>query len=628
VNALAAKPLPGEPVRVALVGAPNSGKTTLFNAFTGARAQVGNFAGVTVTRREGRIESEGREVRLLDLPGTYSLEPESAAEAIVHDLLAGTFPGEDRPDALLLVVDATTLPRSLGLVAQALQLDIPILLVLTMIDEVQARGMHLDVMKLSRMLGIPVLGVVGHRGVGVQQLRQALAHPERWWRPREIPPADDPVERFAWVDRVVAAVTSRREGLDARTERVDRVLLHPVGGLAVFAVTMVALFQSIFTLAVPLMDAIDGLFGLLGRFSARVLPPGLLTDFWIDGVLTGLGAVLVFLPQIVILFALIHFLEDVGYLARAAFVVDRVMGWAGLQGRSFVPLLSCFACAVPGILSARTIPSPRDRLSTILVAPFMPCSARLPVYTLLIAAFIPAVSVGGVLSLQALVMLGLYVLGSFTALASAALLNRTMLRGTPARFYMELPPYRMPTIKLLAAQVWSSARAFLERAGTIILAVALIFWVLLTFPRMEAVPGLDATQQTQAQLEQSVAGTMGQTLEPVIEPLGFDWRIGVGLVASFAAREVIIATLAQTYAVGDGDFDGLRAALRRDSVFSVATALSLLVFFVFALQCTSTIAVMGRETGSWQWPTLAFFYMLALAYAGSFVTYQLARMLV
>jgi ferrous iron transport protein B len=350
-------------------------------------------------------------------------------------------------------------------------------------------------------------------------------------------------------------------------------------------------------------------------------------------VIAGVGAVLVFLPQIVILFTLIHLLEDVGYMARAAFVVDRVMGWAGLQGRCFVSLLSSYACAVPGILAARTIQSPRDRLATILVAPFMTCSARLPVYTLLIAAFVPATLVVGPIGLQALVMVGLYLLGASTALASAALLRSTLLRGTPSSFSMELPPYRLPTLRLLATQVWGSARAFIKRAGTIILAVSIALWVLLSFPRVPADPSLEPAQQARVQLEASAGARLGRAIEPLIAPLGFDWRIGVGLVASLAAREVIVATLAQIYAIGDADdFEGLRSALARDAgagtrPLGLPGALALLVFFVFALQCTSTIVVMARETGSWRWPALAFGYMLALAWSASFVTYRLATSL-
>jgi ferrous iron transport protein B len=617
---------PEAPLRVALVGSPNSGKTTLFNALTGARAKTANFPGVTVERREGRLTGSPRRVAVLDLPGTNSMRAETPDERVVDDVLNGQLAGEELPDALLLVVDATTLRRSLGLVTQVLQRRIPTVLVVTMIDEIRARSGELDLDLLGRILGIPVLGVVGHRGIGLAELSRALERPESWSRPSILPPSDDPDDRFAWVDAVADRIGVTNATRDRRTDRFDRVLLHPVWGIAIFALTMVFLFQSIFTWAVPAMDAIEMAFGALARGSRATLPPGILTDLWTDGIVAGVGSVLIFIPQIAILFTLIHFLEDVGYMARAAFVVDRVMGWVGLQGRCFVSLLSSYACAIPGIMATRTIPSTRDRIATILVAPFMTCSARLPVYTLLIAAFIPAQSLFGPIGLQGLVMLGLYLLGAFTAFGSAWLLNSTLLRGTPSSFHMELPPYRLPTLKLLAAQVWGSVSAFLRRAGTIILAASLILWVLLSFPRAPVDPGLDPAAQAQVQLEGSAAARVGRAIEPAIEPLGFDWRIGVGLVAALAAREVIVTTLAQIYAVADpDDFDGLRAELLSDPAFGVATALSLLVFFVFALQCTSTIVVMARETGSWRWPALAFAYMLALAYTASFVTFQTAR---
>jgi ferrous iron transport protein B len=617
---------PEAPLRVALVGSPNSGKTTLFNALTGARAKTANFPGVTVERREGRLAGTPRRVAVLDLPGTYSMRAETPDERVVEDVLNGQLTGEELPDALLLVVDGTTLRRSLGLVTQVLQRRIPTVLAVTMIDEVRARSGELNLDLLGRILGIPVIGVVGHRGIGLEELGRALERPEGWSRPSILPPSDDPDDRFAWVDAVAERVGATSTTRDRRTDRFDRVLLHPFWGIAVFALTMVFLFQSIFTWAVPAMDVIETAFGALARSSRELLPPGILTDLWTDGILAGVGSVLIFIPQIAILFTLIHFLEDVGYMARAAFVVDRVMGWVGLQGRCFVSLLSSYACAIPGIMATRTIPSTRDRVATILVAPFMTCSARLPVYTLLIAAFIPAQSLFGPIGLQGLVMLGLYLLGALTAFGSAWLLNSTLLRGTPSSFHMELPPYRLPTLKLLAAQVWGSVSAFLRRAGTIILAASLVLWVLLAFPRTPVDPSLEPEAQAQAQLEGSAAALVGRTLEPVIEPLGFDWRIGVGLVAALAAREVIVTTLAQIYAVADpDDFEGLRAELLSDPAFGVATALSLLVFFVFALQCTSTIVVMARETGSWRWPAFAFSYMLALAYTASFLTFQTAR---
>ena len=624
----AAAAAPPDALHVALLGSPNSGKTTLFNALTGARAKVGNYPGVTVERREGVLRGVTRAVRLLDLPGTYSLEPETPDETVVCDVVAGREPGEPDPDALVVVVDGTTLPRSLGLVVQALHTRRPLVLVVTMVDELRARGRQLDLARLARILGVPVLGVVGHRGVGLAELRERIVRPEDWPRPAVLPPLEDHAERFAWVDRVAREVGATDLPRDRRTERIDRLLLHPLIGVGVFAAVMVLLFQSIFAWALPAMEWIDGAFGALGRTSRAVLGPGLLTDLWTDGVLAGVGSVLIFLPQIVILFALIHFLEDVGYMARAAFVVDRVMGWVGLQGRCFVSLLSSYACAIPGIMSTRTITSPRDRLATILVAPFMTCSARLPVYTLLIAAFVPARAVWGPLGQQGLVMLGLYLLGATTALLSAALLHSTLLRGEISTFYLELPPYRVPTLRLLASQVWSSARKFVRRAGTMILAASLVIWVLLSFPRIAVDPARSPEAQAQAQLEASVAARMGHALEPVIEPLGFDWKIGVGLIASLAAREVIVATLAQIYAVADpGDFAGLRTAIAGDPAFSLASALALLVFFVFALQCSSTIVVMARETGSWRWPALAFGYMLVLAYSASFVTFRLAHAL-
>ncbi len=620
------------PVRVALIGSPNTGKTTLFNALTGASARVGNYAGVTVERREGRLRSASRPVAILDLPGTYALAGETPDEQIVDRVLAGTLPGEPVPDALLVVVDATTLQRGLGLVREVLALGRPTLVVLTMIDEVKARGGALDVAALSRRLGVPVLGVVGHRGVGIEELRRWLEHPERWPCPRTgVGHRETPAERFAWVDAVCREIGAGTLARDWRTERIDRVLLHPLVGLAVFAGAMLLVFQAIFSWAEPARSWIETAVAAAARASRRGLPAGWVADLWTDGVLAGVGAVLAFLPQIVILFAALHVLNDVGYMARAAFVVDRVMGWVGLQGRSFLPLLSCYACAVPGIMAARTIPSPRERIATILVAPFMTCSARLPVYTLLIATFVPPTVLVGPIGLQGVTMLGLYALGAATALVAAGVLTRTVLRGTVSVFYMELPPYRWPTARVLVRQVWRSATAFVRRAGTIILAVSVVMWVLLNVPRSAS----EAGGTPEATVRASLAGRLGRALEPAIAPLGFDWKIGVGLVASLAAREVIVSTLAQIYAVGDADdFAGLSEAIRADirpetgrPVFTVPVALSLLVFFVFALQCTSTIVVMARETGSWRWPALAFSGMLALAWSGSFVTFRLSRLL-
>jgi ferrous iron transport protein B len=467
-------------------------------------------------------------------------------------------------------------------------------------------------------------------------LLRALEAPREWSSGSAIEIASTPTERFVQVDALWGEIQQKSLHRDERTDRIDRVLLHPVWGGVIFVTVMLFVFQSIFTWAAPAMDGIDSLFSELGRVSRTVMPPGLITDLWTDGILAGVGSVVIFLPQIIILFTLIHFLEDVGYMARAAFLVDRVMGWFGLQGRSFIVLLSCYACAVPGIMAARTIPNPRDRLATILVAPFMTCSARLPVYTLLIAAFVPSASIALGIGVQGLVMFGLYMLGALTAIVSAALLKATVVRGHVSTFYMELPPYRFPSPRLLASQVARSAKAFLRRAGSIVFVASLIVWALLNFPKADLIEGASEAAQAQANLEASFGAQIGKAIEPAIAPLGYDWKIGAGLVASFAAREIIVATLAQIYAVGDvEDFEGLRSALISDidprtgePVFNLPVALSLLVFFVFALQCTSTIAVMARETGGWKWPMFALSYMLALAWGGAFVTYRISSYLI
>jgi len=617
-------------IRLGLLGAPNSGKTTLFNALTGLRAKVGNYPGVTVERREAAVSLGARAAVVIDLPGTYSLEPLSSDEEVVTRVLAGELSAA--PDALVVVADACSLERSLPFVAQVLLRERPTCLVLTMTDELAARGGSLDLPRLERALGIPVLGVVGHRGRGLDALVRLLGEPEGWSRPVLLPPRD-PLERSHWADSVFASVVGERPGAHRLTDAIDRWVLHPVAGTLLFAAVMVTFFQLIFAWAAPAMDAIDAGIGAGAAWLHAALPPGLLVDFLADGLVAGVGAVIAFLPQIVLLFGLLYLLEDVGYMARAAFVVDRVMGRVGLEGRAFVALLSSYACAVPGIMATRTIPSPRDRLVTILVAPLMTCSARLPVYALLIGAFVPAVPVAGPLGLQGLVLLALYLLGGVSALVVAAVLERTLLPGAAIPFYLELPSYRMPSAKLWLSQVWGSAWAFVRRAGTIILTVSVVLWVLLQFPRSEAPAGASPEQASRTALEHSFAGTAGRAIEPLIAPLGFDWKIGVGLLASLAAREVIVATLAQIYASSD-DETSLRAAIRADvdprtgrPVFDPPAVAALLVFFVFALQCLSTIAIMARETNTWRWPAFAFGYLLALAYTASFVTYRVVQAL-
>ncbi len=623
-DAISMNALP-ETLTLGLVGSPNSGKTTLFNALTGLRARVGNYPGVTVERREGEIELGGRPARIVDLPGTYSLDPISPDEQIVIRVLEGEI--GDPPEALVVVADSCTLERSLLMIAQVLQREIPTCLVLTMMDELRARGGSLNLEQLEAALGIPVIGVVGHKGIGLQQLRQLLSQPEDWSRPHLLPPKGA-LERAGWADSVLAAVLTQRPGMSPVSEAIDRVVLHPVGGTLLFGAVMLTFFQMIFAFAQPAMDLVDQGVGALAAAVHSNLPPGLVADFLADGLVAGVGAVVIFLPQIVMLFALLYLLEDIGYMARAAFVIDRVMGRVGLEGRAFVSLLSSYACAVPGIMATRTIPSPRHRLVTILVAPLMTCSARLPVYALLIGAFVPQRYVIGPLGMQGLVLFGLYLIGALAALGVASLLTRTLLRSDAMPFYMELPPYRIPTARLWATQVASSAWAFLRRAGTIILATSIVLWVLLTFPQTEAPADASPEEASRYALEHSFAGSAGRAIEPLIAPLGFDWKIGVGLIASLAAREVIVATLAQIYAASDGE-TSLRAAVRADTdprtgnkVFDPPMVAALLVFFVFALQCMSTLAIMRRETNSWRWPAFAFSYLLALAYGSSFVTYR------
>jgi len=622
---------PGSRARVfGLLGSPNAGKTTLFNALTGLRARVGNYPGVTVERREAELKLGETTATLIDLPGTYGLTPISADEAVVGDVLAGRIEGIRQPDTLIVVADACSLSRTLPFIGEALRLGRPSCVVLTMLDELAARGGRLDQARLEAALGVPVVGVVGHRGRGIDQLRELLEAPERWATPVVLPP-EDRTERAGWADSILDHVLEAPPSRHALTERIDRVVLHPLWGSLLFISVMVTFFQLIFGAAGPAMDWIDGAISGLAEIARASLPPGWATDLLADGLIAGVGSVVIFLPQILILFSLLYLLEDVGYMARAAFVIDRVMGRIGLEGRAFVALLSSYACAVPGIMATRTIPSPRDRLVTILVAPMMTCSARLPVYALLISAFVPERAVWGPIGLQGLVLLALYLGGAGAALGIAALFKRTLVRGDGLPFAMELPTYRWPTFRVWASQVYESAWTFLRRAGTIILLASILLWVMLSFPRVAPPPELEASAARAWTLERSAAGQLGHALEPIIEPLGFDWKIGVGLVASLAAREIIVATLAQIYATEAGDDEtspSLREALRNDrrpdgrAVFDPPTVGALLAFFVFALQCTSTIAIMKRETNSWRWPAFAFGYLFVLAYAAAFLTHR------
>ena len=618
---------------LALVGSPNAGKTTLFNALTGMRAKTGNYPGVTVDRRYGMVETEGAPARLIDLPGAYSLHAISEDEAVAARVLRGEMEGTAPPDAVVFVADATTLPRSLPMLADVMLLGRPTLLVLTMVDELKARGGDIDLFRLQGELGIPVVGVVGNRGLGVDDLRRRLTDPSTWSRPKNLPAADT-VARFRWADALLEKVTRHPVQESALTRRMDAVLLHPIGGLLVFLAFIAVFFQAIFTWAAPAMDLFSGVMDAAADWVLATLPAGLLTDLLADGVIRGVGAVVVFVPQIALLFALIFLVEASGYMARAAFVVDRVMGWAGLEGRCFISLLSSYACAVPGILATRNIPSPRDRLATILVAPFATCSARLPIYTLLIATFVPATPVIGPVTLQGLTLMGLYLLGGFSAVLFAALFKRGMLRGASLPFYLELPPYRMPSLRSVGAQVWRRVKVFLRDAGTVILVGSMVLWLLLNFPRAEIEDGLSPAVAHQQQIEQSLAADIGRAMEPLTAPLGFDWRINIGLIGSFAARELMVSTLAQVYAYAEAEEDA-DGSSRLGEVLTTpdprtgrppldfAAAMALLAFFVYALMCLSTVAVIRRETGGWRWPLFMVSYMGVVAWLAAFAVHRI-----
>lgn len=597
--------------RIALVGSPNAGKTTLFNALTGLRAKVGNYPGVTVTRSVGFSDVGGTQIRLEDLPGAYSLEPLSPDEAVVTDVLAGRLVGDaGRPDGMRVVADATTLTRSLNLVAHALATDVPALVVVTMLDELRERGGFLDLDKLGTALGVPVLGVVAKRGEGVETLRTALADPGAFASP-VIPPPDDDEEIAAWTASVLAAADYRSAAPDERTRRIDNVLMHPVWGLFIFFAVMFGFFQTIFTVAAPLQDAVESSLAGLGVWAAESVQPEILGRVLSEAVIGGVGAVLVFVPQIALLFLLISLLETVGYMSRAAFLMDRVMAATGLDGRAFVAMLSSFACAVPGIMATRTISSTRIRLATILSAPLVTCSARLPVYVLLIGMLVPSEARWGPVNQAGAIMFGLYLLGGVSAMVSAKVLRVSVLRGERVPFYLELPPYRLPSARAVVRDVWNSVEMFLRKAGTIIFAATIVLWVLLN------VPGTG---------EDSVAAWLGRALEPVFAPLGFDWRINVAIVGSLAAREVFVATLGQISAAADPE--NPMETLLASGVFTPPTVAALLVFFVFALQCVSTLAIMRRETDSWRWPLIAFGYMFVIAWVGAFVAHTIVAAVV
>jgi ferrous iron transport protein B len=723
---------PSKTIRVALVGNPNTGKSTLFTALAGVRQRVGNYPGVTVEKKTGHLRHEGRRFELIDLPGTYSLAPRSPDEMVTVDVLLGRRDNAGPPDVVLSIVDASNLERNLFLVSQVLSLGLPTVVALNMTDLARDRQVEIDVDALARRLGVPVIAIQANRRVGISALKEALSKaacglaldhhnpfPEifqqharelfQWLNARQsVPhflierllldgdgylerellngtateggaklraareslaaagyptPAVEAMARYDWVKRVLEGVARRPEDHQPTTsDRIDAVLTHKLWGTLIFAATMAVLFSSIFIFAVPLMDFIDGAVGSLAGFVESVMPEGALRSLAVDGVIGGVGAVVIFLPQILILFLFIALLEDCGYMARAAFLMDRLMAGVGLSGKSFIPLLSSFACAVPGIMATRVIENRRDRLATILIAPLMSCSARLPVYVILIGAFVPARSyLGGLLGLQGLVLLAMYSIGIVVAIAVAWLLKKTLLRGETPPFVLELPSYKVPSIRTVTYRMAERGWAFLARAGTVIFAVTVVIWALAYYPRSEERVAADIAagraelagdaaalaefndpknlEPLAASLHQrySFLGRAGQWIEPAVRPLGWDWRIGCAAIASFPAREVVMGVLGVIYHLGpevdvgaEGDQSRLQEQLRAarwddtgERVYNLPVALSIMVFFALCAQCAATLAVIRRETNSWRWPIFTFTYMTTLAYLGALATYQI-----
>jgi len=687
---------------VALAGNPNVGKTTVFNQLTGLRQKVGNYPGVTVERKVGQVATGGsRAVQIVDVPGTYSLNPRSLDEEIAYRVLVGEMQGQERPDLVVCVVDAGNLERNLYLTSQVLDLGIPTIIALNMTDSSEREGVFVDAGALSRELGVPVYPLAASSGKGIEALKQGLCAelpsvpPRRWKMPaalqkevdhlaqrlsvdvpqlsasmrfadalralanttaprfethhsaefwQEVDAArerlraqgtlyeqEEIIARYQWITPLAERVVQirRKDGHRSVSERIDSVLTHRYLGPAFFLAVLLVVFQAVFSWAAPFMNWIEGGMSWLSALAANHLPPGLVRGLVIDGVLAGVGGVLVFLPQILLLFFFLGLLEDTGYMARVAFIMDRPMRKVGLSGRSVVPLISSYACAVPGIMATRTMDSQRDRLVTMMVAPFMTCSARLPVYALVISAFVPAAGHFGFVSYQALTLMTLYLLGTGMAVLAAAFLRNRLIKGSSSTFVMELPSYHRPRLRDVAWRMSERAKIFLTRAGTIILAVSIVLWFLAAFPQTKS-DAPNAQVDSSTQLANSYMGRAGHLWEPMLKPLGFDWKIGVALLSSFAAREVVVSALGTIYSVGDSsdDVSSLKERLKADTypdgtrVWSPLVAASLLMFFVLACQCMSTLAVVKRETNSWRWPIFMWTYMFALAWIASFVVYQ------
>lgn len=724
---------PPKTIRVAIVGNPNTGKSTLFTALAGVRQRVGNYPGVTVEKKTGTLRHDGHVFELIDLPGTYSLAPRSPDEMVTVDVLLGRRDNAGPPDVVLSIVDASNLERNLYLVSQVFSLGLPTVVALNMVDLARDRQIEIDIDALAKRLGVPVVAVQANRRIGLAQLQAALAEavasgPPQCENPfplafqqhtsdvaawlnensaQPLPhflierllldgdgylesellngtatngsqklraarealgaaglpvPAVEAIARYEWVARVLDGIARRPNDHRLTTsDRIDAVLTHKLWGTLIFVATMAVLFSSIFVLAVPLMSLIDAGVGSLAGFVESLMPEGALRSLIVDGMIGGVGAVVIFLPQILILFLFIALLEDCGYMARAAFLMDRLMAGVGLSGKSFIPLLSSFACAVPGIMATRVIENRRDRLTTILIAPLMSCSARLPVYVILIGAFVPAQYYLGVIGLQGLVLLAMYSVGAIVAIGVAWLLKKTLLRGATPPFVMELPTYKMPSARTVAFRMTERGWAFVARAGTVIFAVTIVVWALSYYPRSDervaadiaakraeiesdpaALAGFDNSDNLDhlaASLHQrySFLGRAGQWIEPVVRPLGWDWRIGCAAIASFPAREVVMGVLGVVYNLGsdvdvgsEGDQHRLQAQLRAarwddtgKPVYNLPVALSIMVFFALCAQCAATLAVIRRETNSWRWPIFTFAYMTVLAYVGALLTYQI-----
>ena len=610
---------------IALVGNPNAGKSSLFNALTGARQKIANYPGVTVERKAGHASfADGRPLSLIDLPGTYSLTPASLDEAVTRDVVLGKQAGEARPDALVVVVDAANLDNHLCFALELLALGLPTVIALNMLDLAERDGLTLDPERLSHELGVPVVPTVAVRKRGLTELLAAVdgaiaAHQPRAAMPP--PPNDASLHQRA---RALARIATLDETPVRRwTQRVDSVVLHPVGGLVILLALMFVMFQAVYAAAEAPADFLEGGIGVLQSWVVDALPDGFLRGLIVEGLLAGVGAVIVFLPQILILFLFILLLEASGYMTRAAFLMDGLMGKVGLSGRGFIPLLSSFACAVPGIMATRSIPDEKDRLTTILIAPLMTCSARMPVYTLVIGAFIPARTVGGLpIGLQGLVLFGLFLSGIVGALLVAWVLRRSVTKGNAAGFMMEMPRYQWPRAGDIVIALWQRAWIFLRRAGTIIFTATVVLWLMLSFPRVPEDSPL-------SQVEYSAAGRIANVIEPVLRPVGFGHDIVLALIPAMAAREIAVSALATVYAIegGDEEAQALTLTERLQSRWSLPTALAFLAWFVFAPQCISTIAVARRETNGWRWPAFMVAYLFVLAWVAAGITYWTATAL-